>query len=248
LQDVVFAFLLTSVAGLSTGVGSSIAYLIRKPKLSYLSVLLGFAAGVMIYISFAELLVTAMEEVGFLFANAAFFGGIAAMFLLDRVIPHTHVDTSEDNPGWTLERVGLMTALGIAIHNFPEGLGVLAVSLGSPELGLPVAAAIAIHNIPEGICVSVPIFYATGDRRKAFFYSMLSGIAEPVGAVIGYLILLPFLTPVVISSTMAFVGGIMVFICFDELIPVANEYGDLHNGMYGLFLGMFVMMLSLHIL
>ncbi len=248
MQRIAFAFLLTSLAGLSTGIGSSIAYLIRKPKLSCLSILLGFSAGVMIYISFAELLAQAITEVGFLMANLSFFGGIGAMFILDRIIPHTHMDTREDAQTWRLERVGIMTALGIAIHNFPEGLAVLAVSISSPNLGIPIALAIAIHNIPEGVCVSVPIFYASGDRRKAFFYSLLSGLAEPAGAVIGYLLLLPFLTDSVLSSVLALVGGIMVFICFDELIPVANRYGDLHHGMYGLFLGMFIMMISLYIL
>jgi len=239
------AFLLTAFAGLSTGIGSAIAYGIRKPKFSYLSVLLGFAAGVMIYISFVELLGSAIEEMGFLEANLAFFAGVVVIFAVDRIIPHIHIDVRKDTERGDLKYAGMMTAVGIAIHNFPEGMAVLAVSLASPDFGVPIAIAIAIHNIPEGISVSVPIFYATGDRRKAFLYSFLSGVSEPVGAAIGYLILLPFITPFLLSSTLAFVGGIMVFICFDELIPVANRYGEQHLCIYGIFLGMFVMMVSL---
>jgi ZIP family zinc transporter len=245
LNEICSAFLLTTLAGLSTGIGSAIAYGIRRPKLTYLSVLLGFSAGVMIYISFVELLGAAIEEVGFLNANLAFFCGIITIFLVDRLIPHIHVDVQKDTQRGSLEYAGMMTAVGIAIHNFPEGLAVLAVALASPEFGIPIALAIAIHNIPEGISVSVPIFYATGNRRKAFLYSFLSGISEPVGALVGYLILLPFITPMLLASTLAFVGGIMVFICFDELIPVANKYGEQHLCMYGLFLGMFIMMVSL---
>ena len=245
VNGVTTAFLLTTLAGLSTGIGSAIAYAIRKPKLSYLSVLLGFSAGVMVYISFVELLGSAIEEIGFLDANIAFFGGMAVIFVVDRFIPHIHIDVRKDTERGSLEYAGLMTAIGIAIHNFPEGMAVLAVCLASPALGVPIAIAIAIHNIPEGISVSVPIFYATGNRKRAFFYSFLSGVSEPVGAVIGYLVLLPFLTPALLASTLAFVGGIMIFICFDELIPVANRYGDYHLGIYGLFLGMFVMMISL---
>jgi ZIP family zinc transporter len=245
MNEVFSAFLLTTLAGLSTGIGSAIAYGIRKPKLTYLSVLLGFSAGVMIYISFVELLGSAIEEIGFLNANLAFFGGIVTIFLVDRLIPHIHVDVQKDTEKGSLEYAGMMTAVGIALHNFPEGMAVLAVTLASPEFGIPIALAIAIHNIPEGISVSVPIYYATGNRRKAFFYSVLSGISEPIGALVGYLILLPFLTPVILASTLAYVGGIMVFICFDELIPVANQYGEQHLCMYGLFLGMFIMMVSL---
>ena len=245
MNEICSAFLLTTLAGLSTGIGSAIAYGIRRPKLTYLSVLLGFSAGVMIYISFVELLGAAIEEVGFLNANLAFFCGIITIFLVDRLIPHIHVDVQKDTQRGSLEYAGMMTAVGIAIHNFPEGLAVLAVALASPEFGIPIALAIAIHNIPEGISVSVPIFYATGNRRKAFLYSFLSGISEPVGALVGYLILLPFITPMLLASTLAFVGGIMVFICFDELIPVANKYGEQHLCMYGLFLGMFIMMVSL---
>ena len=111
-----------------------------------------------------------------------------------------------------------------------------------------IAIAIAIHNIPEGISVSVPIFYATGDKKKAFIYSFLSGIAEPVGAAVGFLILLPFLSDIVIASLMGFVAGIMVYISLDELLPMAHRYGHSHIVIIGIIIGMFIMALSLLIL
>ncbi len=234
-----------------------IAYFIKEPKFSYLSFLMGFSAGVMIYISFMELLSTAIGEIGFVLANLGFFGGIGAIYLVDKFIPHVHMDTKPDTfhesedfaeKRKRLADVGILTAIGIAIHNFPEGMAVFAVSLESISVGIPIAIAIAIHNIPEGIAVSVPIYYATGDERKAFGYSFFSGVAEPIGAAIGFLILLPFLTDLVLNLTLAVVGGIMVFISFDELLPISKEYGNEHLSSMGLFLGMLVMMISLSFL
>ncbi|MBS3782206.1 MAG: zinc transporter ZupT [Candidatus Thermoplasmatota archaeon] len=249
------AFLLTTLAGLSAGIGGLTVFFIKKPKLSYLSPLLGFAAGVMIYISFAELLLEAIDGVGFLSANMAFFVGILFMFGLDKLVPHAHIDTEPDEfhkklskdekTEARLKKAGVMTALGIALHNFPEGMAVFTVSLVDVSVGVSVAMAIAAHNIPEGIAVAVPIFYSSGSRAKGFGYSLLSGVAEPVGAAIGFLILYPFLTESVLSATLGFVGGIMVFISFDELLPISREYGDEHLSNLGLFLGMFIMMITL---
>jgi len=207
----------------------------------------------MIYVSFMELLNKSINEVGFLLANIGFFAGIIGIYFVDKFVPHIHIDTKLDSHykikhRRKLTRVGVLTAIGIAIHNFPEGLAVFAVSLDSLVLGLPIAIAIAVHNIPEGIAVSVPIYYATGNRRKAFIYSFLSGVTEPMGAAIGYLLLLPFLTHTVLYATLAVVAGIMIFICFDELLPISKEYGDEHLSTLGLFFGMTVMILSLSIL
>ena len=253
VEDVSVAFLFTALAGLSTGIGSLIAYFIRKPKLSYLSFLLGFSAGVMIYVSFVELLAKSINETGFLLANICFFGGIVGIYFVDKFIPHIHLDTKPDpyhkiKHRKKLMTAGVFTAIGIAIHNFPEGMAVFAVSLESLTMGLPIAIAIAIHNIPEGIAVSIPIYYATGNRKKAFLYSFLSGVTEPVGAAIGYLLLLPVLTTTILYATLAVVAGIMVFICFDELLPISKEYGNEHLSTLGLFFGMVVMMLSLSLL
>lgn len=267
--NLLFAIMLTTLAGLSTGIGSAIAYFIRTPRYSYLAVMLGFSAGVMIYISFTELLGTATEDVGFATANIAFFVGILFIAVIDMLIPHeyeeehtTGISSSigqagqPENSSLTtdmrqspLMRSGIFLALGIAIHNFPEGLVTFSsAATGDVALGITVAVAVAIHNIPEGIAVAVPIFYATGNRGKAFTYSFLSGIAEPVGALIGYAILFPFLTPMLLSSSLAFVAGIMVYISLDEILPLAHRYGKEHLVLIGLGTGMLVMAISLFLL
>jgi len=256
-----FALLLTALAGLSTGIGSAIAYFIRQPKYSYLAVMLGFSAGVMVYISFAELLKTAVEDVGFGTANIAFFTGIAFIATVDLLIPHNYEEERVVNThpsvvsgkgsrhDSVLMRAGIFTALGIAIHNFPEGLVTFSsAATGDVALGTVVAVAIAIHNIPEGMAVSVPIYYATGSRRKAFVYSFSSGLAEPVGALIGYAILLPFMTPTLMSSLLAAVAGIMIYISLDELLPLAHRYGKEHLVIAGIGAGMVVMAGSLFLL
>jgi zinc transporter, ZIP family len=263
-----FAMLLTTLAGLSTGIGSAIAFFIRRPKYSYLSFLLGLSAGVMVYVSFTELLGTAIAEVGFLKANIAFFIGIAVFALIDILIPHSYEEESvedkllgndRDDTSDTglssaasrasLKRSGIFIAIGIAIHNLPEGLITFAsAATGDVSLGIVIAVAIAVHNIPEGIAVSVPIFYSTGNRRQAFMYSFLSGVAEPVGALIGYALLLPFLTPEILSLTLAFVAGIMIYISFDEILPMAHRYGRAHLVILGVIVGMAIMALSLWLL
>ena len=252
-MNVEIALLLTLIAGLSTGIGSAIAYFIKKPKMRYLSFSLGFSAGVMVYVSFVELLPQALEGAGQALGVTAFFIGIIFIGLIDLIVPepenpHHYRDPSEMNKkkvDTSLMRAGLFTALAIGIHNFPEGLATFGTALSDIKLGIVIALAIAIHNIPEGISVSVPIFYATGDRKKAFFYSFLSGIAEPVGAVVGFLILLPFLSEQLLVSLMAFIAGIMVYISLDELLPVAHRYGHSHTVIIGIVLGMLIMALSL---
>ena len=140
---------------------------------------------------------------------------------------------------------GIYAAIAIAIHNFPEGIATFTAALTDSSLGIAVAVAIAIHNIPEGIAVSVPIYYATGDKKKAFWYSFLSGVSEPIGALLAWLILMPYLTPSLFGILFAGVAGIMVFIALDELLPAAREYGEAHLSIYGLFAGMAVMAVSL---
>ncbi len=262
-EPIFFAFGLTLFAGLSTGVGSAIAFFAKKTNTAFLSVSLGFSAGVMIYVSFVEIFVKAREELsaatcdrqGYWITTLAFFGGILLIALIDKVIPsfeNPHEmkkieDMSKGKPkdNQKLMRMGLFTALAIAIHNFPEGLATFTAALTDPTLGVAIAVAIAIHNIPEGIAVSVPVYYATGNRKKAFWLSFSSGLAEPVGALIGYLILMPFLSPIVFGILFAAVAGIMVFISLDELLPAAEEYGEHHMSIYGLIGGMAVMALSL---
>lgn len=247
------ALLLTTFAGLSTGIGSAIGYFIKKPKMIYLSFSLGFSAGVMIYISFMELLPKAVEDVGETWGVFGFFIGIIFIALIDMLIPKAEnphhfkelSDVKNVKTDKALLRTGIFTALAIGIHNFPEGLATFGTALSDVKLGVIIGLAIAIHNIPEGISVSVPIFYATGDRKKAFKYSFLSGIAEPVGAIIGFLILLPFLSEGLLAVLLAFVSGIMIYISLDELLPMAHRYGHSHTVIIGIVTGMFIMALSL---
>ena len=264
-NNVLIAFGLTLFAGLSTGIGSALALLTRKTNKTFLSVALGFSAGVMIYVSMVEILFKARESLagalgvkpGNWVAAAAFFAGIFLIGLIDRLVPSgenphetrmvEEMDPAHKHPHahGKLMRMGLMSALAIAIHNFPEGLATFTAALKDPTLGLAIAVAIAIHNIPEGLAVSVPIYFATGSRRKAFNLSFLSGLAEPFGALVGYLLLLRFMNDVVFGILFASVAGIMVFISLDELLPTAREYGKPHLAIYGMVSGMIVMAVSL---
>jgi len=253
-QNVGAALGLTMLAGLSTGIGSAIAYFIRRPKVVYLSFSLGLSAGVMIYVSFVELLPKASAMIGQAQGVLAFFIGIAFIGIVDLLVPeleNPHNLEGLDEPeaiqhrDRQLMRMGVMTAMAIGIHNLPEGLATFASALSDMRLGIFIAIAIAIHNIPEGIAVSVPIFYATRNKNKAFSYSFLSGVAEPVGALLGYLVLMPFLTPGLLASILAFVAGIMIYISLDELLPMAHRYGHGHLVIGGIILGMLVMAVSL---
>ncbi|MDY0253245.1 MAG: zinc transporter ZupT [Tenuifilaceae bacterium] len=262
LNDILIAFGLTLFAGLSTGIGSAIAFFTKHTNTKFLSVALGFSAGVMIYVSFMEILTKARESLveaagytsGSWITVGSFFAGIALIAIIDKLIPSAEnpheiklVEEADKKPqkDKKLMRMGMFTALAIAIHNFPEGLATFTAALTDSSLGIAIAVAIAIHNIPEGIAVSVPIVYATGNKRKAFTLSFLSGLAEPVGALVGYLILMPFLTELTFGILFAGVAGIMVFISIDELLPAAREYGEHHLSIYGLIGGMAVMAVSL---
>lgn len=261
-NNILFAFALTLFAGLSTGIGSGLAFFAKKTNTKFLAVSLGFSAGVMIYVSLVEIFYKAKDSLvgsmgasqGYWLTIVAFFGGILLIGLIDKLIPsmeNPHEmrmveemdEASKKNA--KLKRMGLFTALAIAIHNFPEGLATFTAALNDPGLGIAIAVAIAIHNIPEGIAVSVPIYYGTESKRKAFWYSFSSGLAEPVGALIGYLVLMPFMSPLVFGLLFASVAGIMVFISVDELLPGAREYGEHHYSIYGFIVGMAVMAISL---
>lgn len=260
-QEIIIAFLLTMVAGLSTGIGSLIAFFAKRTNTRFLSAALGLSAGVMIYVSFMELMPESLHlfseqhapKLANVYMLLAFFSGIGLIALIDRLVPEDenphemHLEDS-DLPKKSLKRTGIMMALAIGIHNFPEGLATFASALTSLDIALPIVLAIAIHNIPEGIAVSVPIYHATGSRRKAFWYSFLSGMAEPVGALVGVLFLLPFWTPVLNAWLLAFVSGIMIYISFDELLPGTERYGHHHLGVLGVVLGMAVMAVSLLLL
>ncbi len=256
--------MLTLGAGLATGIGSTIALFAHRTNKRLLSFSLGLSGGVMIYVSFVELFQQAREAIGAIYGpqtgmgitTLAFFGGVLLIGVIDRLVPSIEnpheahrveeMDHQPHNP--RLMRMGVMTALAIGIHNFPEGIATFTSAVDNMALGVAIAVAIAIHNIPEGIAVSIPIYYATGDRRKAFRLSLLSGLAEPVGAVLAYLVLTPFMTPTLMGCILAGVAGIMVFISIDELLPAAREYGEAHISIYGVVAGMALMAVSLILL
>lgn len=264
MENVWFALGLTLLAGLSTGVGGLIAVLPRRVSPSFLSVSLGFSAGVMLYVSLMELLPEAVASVsaeigerpGGWAAVGAFFAGIVLIGVIDRVVPapiNPHETTEVSGPAAAasrrrLLRTGAFSAAAIALHNFPEGFATFVAGLEDLTVALPVALAIAIHNIPEGLAVAVPLRQGTGSRRRALTWSFVAGLAEPLGAVVGLLLLMPLLNGVTLGVTFALVAGIMVFISLDKLLPTAQAYGRHHLAVYGLVAGMAVMALSLLLL
>jgi len=238
------ALLLTTLAGLSTTFGALLGISNAKPGPRTMSATLGFAAGVMLFVSFVELLKASTDGIGFLLGNAAFFLGIAVMFVIDVLIPHEYF--SEHYAGSSkLFRTGVLVALGIGIHNFPEGLATFAGTLKSLRLGGAIAFAIAVHNIPEGLAVAVPILAATGSRRKAFLFSFYSGMAEPLGAVVAALVLYRILNDVLLGWLLGIVAGLMVYVSLDVLVPASREYGHDHVAIASAAGGMGLMSLSL---
>lgn len=261
-NNVLFAFGLTLFAGLSTGIGSAFAFFAKKTNTKFLAGSLGFSAGVMIYVSLVEIFPKAKASLelvygatkGYWITTAAFFAGVLLIAIIDKLVPSADnpheldkIDLSNDKPEneQALLRMGMFSALAIGIHNFPEGFATFTGALKDPALGISIAIAIAIHNIPEGIAVSVPIYYATGNKKKAFLYSFLSGLSEPIGALIGFIVLKNLFSDALFGIVFASVAGIMVYISLDELLPTAEKYGEHHIAIYGLIGGMVVMALSL---
>ena len=259
LPTIAFAFGLALLAGLSTAIGGAIAVSRRNPGPGFMAGALGLSAGVMLYVSFVEILPEGKEQLTEAFADAragtwaavgAFFAGIAVIAIIDRLVPE---EINPHEPGTTEEaarrrrlmKTGVFTAGALAIHNFPEGFATFLAGLEDVQVALPVAVAIAIHNIPEGIAVAVPLREATGSRAKGFWWALVSGLAEPMGALIGFVLLMPLLGPATMGISFAAIAGIMVFISLDELLPTAEETGKHHFAIYGVIAGMAIMALSL---
>lgn len=259
-EQIIFAFSLSLFAGLSTGIGSALIYFTKKTNIKLLSFVLGFSAGVMIYVSLVEIFPESMglfEEAGLidkaeLFTTLSFFGGVVLVMLIDFFIPSAenphHLPGLGKKEGSEaasysagLKRVGVMTAIALAIHNFPEGIATFTSALVLPEVGIPIALAVAIHNIPEGMAVSIPIYHATGSQKKAFWISVSSGLSEPLGALFSFIILRNHLTSDVLGVIMGAVAGIMVYISVDELLPAAERFGKHHYSIVGFIFGMIVM-------
>ncbi len=252
LNQIYIPFLLTLLAGLSTVLGSMIFLSHKFRKKEYIGFFLGISAGVMIYLSFIELLPYSIKNLGFLNANIFFFIGIIFMALLDFFIPHNYLEEkmcrTENVVDRKLLSTGFMVTLGLIIHNIPEGVAVFLSSLTDIKLGILLAMAITIHNIPEGIAVAAPIYHATLSKGKAIKYAFISGMAEPIGAIIAYFLLKPYLNQSILSYIFALVAGIMIYISFDELLPACFRDDQGHRAILGIVVGMMAVSISLVLL
>lgn len=257
-QNFVPAMLITLFAGLATTIGAGITFIVKRKSLKALSVGMGFSAGVMIFLSLTELLPEADELLLANFPNthewinfAGFVVGLAMAILIDYFLPD-HIDEDDvlhpEAPAkheYKIKRAGLFTAIAICVHNFPEGMATFFTTTQNITMGLSVGLAIAIHNIPEGIAVALPIYHVTGKKRYAMLYAGLSGITEPIGAIVGMFVFGALLPPILMGALMSAVAGIMIYISFDTLLPLAKEYGDWHQSLVGILSGIIVMWISL---
>lgn len=264
-NNVGLAFGLTLLAGLTTAIGGAIAFVTNKDNLKTLSIGLGFSAGVMIFVSLVDIIPSSEKLLKINFPHmfqwlvyGGFILGIVISVLIDYFLPD-HVDTEEllnpDAPEdkakhnhYKLKRAGTLTAIAICVHNFPEGMATFLTTTQDVTLGVSVAIAIAIHNIPEGIAVALPIYHVTGKKRYAMLYAALSGITEPIGALVGMFVFGLFLPQIMVGFLMASVAGIMTYISFDTLLPLAKEYGNWHLSIIGIMSGILFIWLSLILL
>ena len=258
-STLIIAFAVTLAAGLATVVGSGLVLASKKPSPRLLAFGLAFAGGAMVYVSLSEILNKSIaafnsvydDRLGFTYGTLAFLAGVFAIVLLDHVIPNPHQALETSDPLYQqhntayIKRVGLLTAVAITLHNFPEGLATFFSMLDSPGIGAPLAAAIAIHNIPEGIAIAVPVYFATRNKWYAVGASLISGLAEPLGALIGYALQAPYLSQTVFGIVFGMSAGVMVFLALDELLPAAKRYAQGHETVYGLVSGMAVLAISL---
>ena len=261
VSRVMIAFSLTLIAGLSTGIGGIIAIIIKNRNYKFLSLFLGISAGVMIYVSFVEMLPESIlslqknygPKIGMQLAVTSFFCGMWISALINAFIPNPKDDINKlsimgktiAKNRYRLYRTGIISAIILCLHNFPEGIATFVSAMENPKLAMPVVFAISLHNIPEGITVAAPIYFATKNKKKAFSYSFYTGLTEPLGAVAAYMVLARFMNETLFGIIFGTVAGIMVFICFDELLPSADEYGEHKITIYGLVIGMAAMATSL---
>lgn len=261
---------LTTIVGLTMGFGSLLSYLVKRSNRKFLSLSLSFSAGIMIYTAFMAILPEGIHlleenlgEAGYYIALLAFFGGMFLTALVEKIVHrfgghhhgfeeehehHHHEHEHEHEHNHHTTNLGIMSAIAIAIHNLPEGLAVYTTGLKDISLAIPIAIGVILHNIPLSIAITMPIFYATGSRKKGFIYSLMVGLCQPLGAILGHLILSNFLNDVVHGILFALVGGIMIFISLDELLPISRKDDDHHIGIYVTILGMMIMAIAMNII
>ncbi len=281
METFIIALLLSLLAGLSTSIGGLFTFFIKKPKPAILSFIMGFSAGVMILVSFIEILPVSIESIGLLLSLLFFFLGMIMMFIIDIKISHYYEfenkngnlniklnpklnnilngesNLSEDQNHYhksrgqidSLRKSTLLIAVGIFIHNFPEGMATFVGTLKDLELGVMLTIAIALHNIPEGIAVAIPIYTINNNnRKKEFLWSFITGLSEPLGAIIVWLILFPIINDFSINAMLSIVAGFMIYISLDELLPVSRSLGKEHVSILGIISGMFVISISMILL
>lgn len=265
-KEVLLSLGLTTLVGLSMGAGSLLSFFVKETNKRFLSLSLSFSAGIMIYVSFMAILPEGMELVESYFgehnkfiALGGFFGGMLITAIVEKLVhqfgghihghdhddDHEHHNHDSEHEGEHLSKLGLMSAVAIAIHNLPEGLAIFTAGLKDITVAIPIAAAVILHNIPLSIAISVPIYYSTGSKKKAFIYSLLVGMCQPLGAIVGYMILSRFFNDLVFGILFSVVAGIMIFVSLDELLPSSQKYEDHHISVYGAIAGMMVMALSM---
>ncbi|PSD38839.1 zinc transporter ZupT [Acinetobacter radioresistens] len=252
-QEVLTAFLVTLLAGLATVIGGALVLFFRQPSFRFLSFGLAFSAGAMVYVSLTEILNKSIAsfsgafdpKTGYALGTFSLLLGIILVLLLDHFIPNPHESvekgTEHGLDQQQLMRTGLLTLFAITAHNLPEGLATFFATLESPTLGAPLAVAIAIHNIPEGVAIALPVYIATQNKKLALGASFVSGLAEPVGAALGYFILQPFMSDTIYGIVFGIIGGVMVYLALDELLPTAKRYSQGHETVYGLVSGMAIL-------
>ncbi len=271
------ALILSTLAGLSTVLGGFVTFFIKENSLKFLSFGLGLSAGVMLFISLVDLYPESCEMIknqmgeNFLFLSVVSFGiGILTAVLIDYFIPdhlqsqmltkqlganEKHVDSTdckEDENAiisiGKIKKAGILTAIVVAVHNLPEGLATFFLTAQNVMLGLGIVIAIAIHNIPEGMAISIPVYQATHSKRKAFLYSFLSGMAEPVGGVVGFVIIKSLFPNLCVGILFSLVAGIMTYISIDTLLPLSKDYDTGHYSISGVVLGLLIMGVALVLL
>ena len=273
MEPILLAFLLSTLAGLSTTIGSLVVFFVRKPSDKFISFIMGFSAGVMILVSFVELLQEGIQATN-MFAGILFFLlGMGLMLVIDIGVTHyyeyedgimkeenntisgkrydhrhNHHNRVQTKQQKQLRKTSLLVALGVFIHNFPEGMATFIGTLKDFELGVLITIAIALHNIPEGIAVATTVSTFNDSKLKPFLWSFVSGISEPLGALAVGLFLFPFINDVLLGAMLSVVGGFMVYISLDELLPMSRSLGKEHLSILGITTGMFVMAISLTLL
>ena len=229
MSNFIYAFMLSTLAGLSTLIGFIPVLLHLKNEKTIILTSLAFASGVMICVSLTDLIPESFQLLtsifkGFpalLFLLIFICIGVIASMLIDKFLPKNDNKTITNKK---LYRLGLVSMLAIIMHNIPEGIATFLSSTTNSRLGFSLALAISFHNIPEGISIAIPIYFSTKSKRKAFFYTLLSGLSEPLGALIAYLFLANHINNFMMSIIFAIIAGIMMHISIYELLNESLQY------------------------